>query len=68
MKVQNGILDGEEVFIEQDVVEKEVSTADLVTTVGKIVTTTSIEVSAATATTTTIDELTLALTLIEIKA
>ncbi|GJU87329.1 hypothetical protein Tco_1294875 [Tanacetum coccineum] len=48
-----GILDGEEVFAEQDVVEKEVSTA---------------EVAIDSATTTTIDELTLAQTLIEIKA
>ncbi|GJW83245.1 hypothetical protein Tco_0156390 [Tanacetum coccineum] len=44
-----GILDGEEVFAEQDVVEKEVRTAEV-------------------ATTTTVDELTLAQTLIEIKA
>ncbi|GJZ19573.1 hypothetical protein Tco_0556163 [Tanacetum coccineum] len=44
-----GILDGEEVFAEQDVVEKEVSTAEV-------------------STTTTVDELTLAQTLIEIKA
>ncbi|GJT65066.1 uncharacterized mitochondrial protein-like protein [Tanacetum coccineum] len=43
------ILDGEEVFAEQDVVKKEVSTAEVVTT-------------------TTIDELTMAQTLIEIKA
>ncbi|GJY88164.1 hypothetical protein Tco_0502792 [Tanacetum coccineum] len=42
------ILDGEEVFAGQDVVEKEVSTADPVTTVGEVVTTTSVEVSAAT--------------------
>ncbi|GJW56685.1 hypothetical protein Tco_0103416 [Tanacetum coccineum] len=44
-----GILDGKEVFVEQDVVEKKVSTAKV-------------------ATTTTVDELTLAQTLIEIKA
>ncbi|GKA20714.1 hypothetical protein Tco_0700703 [Tanacetum coccineum] len=48
-----GILDGEEVFAEQDVVEKEVSTT---------------EVTTDCTTTTTIDELTLARTLIEIKA
>ncbi|GJS99113.1 hypothetical protein Tco_0820283 [Tanacetum coccineum] len=44
-----GILYGEEVFTEQDVVEKEVSTAEVATTI-------------------TVDELTLAQTLIEIKA
>ncbi|GKE10636.1 hypothetical protein Tco_1414187, partial [Tanacetum coccineum] len=48
-----GILDGEEVFIEQHVVEKEVSTA---------------EVAIDSTTTTTVDELNLAQTLIEIKA
>ncbi|GKF14004.1 hypothetical protein Tco_0055466, partial [Tanacetum coccineum] len=48
-----GILDGEEVFAEQDVVEKEVSTA---------------EVATDSTTATTVDELTLAQTLIEIKA
>ncbi|GJY60556.1 hypothetical protein Tco_0461213 [Tanacetum coccineum] len=37
----------------EDVVEKEVSTADPVTTAGEVVTTTSVEVSAATTTTTT---------------
>ncbi|GJY82857.1 hypothetical protein Tco_0496233 [Tanacetum coccineum] len=47
------ILDGEEVFVEQDVVEKEVSTA---------------EVTTNSATTTNVDKLTLARTLIEIKA
>ncbi|GJZ42354.1 hypothetical protein Tco_0589240 [Tanacetum coccineum] len=62
------ILYGEEVFAEQDVVEKEISTADLVTTAGEVVTTASVEVSAATTTTTTVDELTLGETLIEIKA
>ncbi|GJT34143.1 hypothetical protein Tco_0924562 [Tanacetum coccineum] len=46
------ILDGEEVFVEQDVVEKEVSTA---------------EVATDSTTATTIDELTLAQALIEIK-
>ncbi|GJU47633.1 putative ribonuclease H-like domain-containing protein [Tanacetum coccineum] len=43
------ILDGEEVFVGQDVVEKEVSTTDPVTTVGEVVTTASVEVSAASA-------------------
>ncbi|GKE36732.1 hypothetical protein Tco_1460137, partial [Tanacetum coccineum] len=38
----------------QDVVEKEVSTADPVTTAGEVVTTASVEVSAATTTTTTV--------------
>ncbi|GKF77932.1 hypothetical protein Tco_0230402, partial [Tanacetum coccineum] len=40
-----GILDGEEVFAEQDVVEKEVSVVDPVTTAGEVVTTTSVEVT-----------------------
>ncbi|GKA42070.1 hypothetical protein Tco_0734730 [Tanacetum coccineum] len=48
-----GILDGEEVFAEHDVVEKEVSTS---------------KVTTDSATTTIVDELTLAQTLIEIKA
>ncbi|GJR73573.1 hypothetical protein Tco_0085938, partial [Tanacetum coccineum] len=48
-----GILDGEEVFVEQDVVEKEVNTA---------------EVATDSTTATTVDKLTLAQTLIEIKA
>ncbi|GKE74839.1 hypothetical protein Tco_1536880 [Tanacetum coccineum] len=39
------ILDGEEVFVGQDVVEKEVSTTDPVTTAGEVVTTASVEVS-----------------------
>ncbi|GJR92433.1 putative ribonuclease H-like domain-containing protein [Tanacetum coccineum] len=68
-----GILDGEKVFVEQEVVEKEVSVVDPVTTAGEVVTTASVEVSNAevaidSATTTTIDELTLAQTLIKIKA
>nr|GEV52956.1 hypothetical protein [Tanacetum cinerariifolium] len=50
------------------VAEKEVSTADPVTTAGKVVTTVDVEVNVALATTTTDDELTLAQTLIEIKA
>ncbi|GJY57583.1 putative reverse transcriptase domain-containing protein [Tanacetum coccineum] len=53
-------LDGEEVFAEQDVAEKEVNTVDPVTTA-------EVEVTTASATT-TVDELTLAQTLIEIKA
>ncbi|GJR30939.1 hypothetical protein Tco_1107171 [Tanacetum coccineum] len=53
-------LQGEEVVVEKEVAEKEVSAVDLVTTAGEVVTTAS--------TTTTVDELTLAQTLIEIKA
>ncbi|GJR66928.1 hypothetical protein Tco_0012993 [Tanacetum coccineum] len=53
-------LQGEEVVAEKEVAEKEVSVADPVTTAGEVVTTASA--------TTTIDELTLAQTLIEIKA
>ncbi|GJW16194.1 hypothetical protein Tco_0020327 [Tanacetum coccineum] len=53
-------LQGEEVVAEKEVVEKEVSVADPVTTAGEVVTTDSA--------TTTIDELTLAQTLIEIIA
>ncbi|GKB55276.1 putative ribonuclease H-like domain-containing protein [Tanacetum coccineum] len=68
-----GTLDGEEVFAEYDVVEKEVSVADLVTTAGEVVTTASVKVSTTevtidSATTTTVDELTLDQTLIKIKA
>ncbi|GJR34576.1 hypothetical protein Tco_1210260 [Tanacetum coccineum] len=53
---------------EKEVAKKEVSTADLVTTVGEVVTTANVEVTTANAPTTTIDELTLAQTLTEIKA
>ncbi|GJZ43788.1 hypothetical protein Tco_0591043, partial [Tanacetum coccineum] len=53
-------LQGEEVGAEKEVAEKEVSAADLVTTTGEVVTTVSA--------TTTVYELTLAQTLIEIKA
>ncbi|GKA61669.1 hypothetical protein Tco_0761188 [Tanacetum coccineum] len=53
-------LQGEEVVAEKEVAKKEVSIADPVTTAGEVVTTAS--------TTTTVDELTLAQTLIEIKA
>ncbi|GKC59506.1 hypothetical protein Tco_1087104, partial [Tanacetum coccineum] len=52
---------------EKEVDEKEVSTADLVTTAGEVVTTANVEATTANAPTTTIDELTLAQTLIEIK-
>ncbi|GJV74924.1 putative ribonuclease H-like domain-containing protein [Tanacetum coccineum] len=41
------ILDGEEVFVEQDVVEKEVSVVDPVTTADEVVTTASVKVSTA---------------------
>ncbi|GJS47181.1 hypothetical protein Tco_0597302 [Tanacetum coccineum] len=54
---------------EKEVAKKEVSAADQVTTVGEVVTTTNIKVTTAVnAPKTTIDELTLAQTLIEIKA
>ncbi|GJX17777.1 hypothetical protein Tco_0218609 [Tanacetum coccineum] len=53
-------LQGEEVVAEKEVAEKEVSVVDPVTTAGEVVTTASAI--------TTIDELTLAQTLIEIKA
>ncbi|GJV07022.1 hypothetical protein Tco_1344678 [Tanacetum coccineum] len=61
-------LQGEEVIVEKEVAEKEVSAADPVTTAGEVVTTANVEVTTASAPTTTIDELTLAQTLIEIKA
>ncbi|GJS12166.1 hypothetical protein Tco_0368962 [Tanacetum coccineum] len=51
-----------------DMDEKDVSTVDPVTTAGEVVTTANVEVSNASATTTTVDELNLAQTLIEIKA
>ncbi|GKB85219.1 hypothetical protein Tco_0957491, partial [Tanacetum coccineum] len=68
-----GILDGEEVFAEQDVVEKKVSATDTVTNAGEVVTTVSVKFSTAevtidSATTTTVDELTLASELNKIKA
>ncbi|GJV50755.1 hypothetical protein Tco_1446496 [Tanacetum coccineum] len=53
-------LQGEEVVAEKEVAEKEVSAVDPVTTAGEVVTTASA--------TTTVNELTLAQTLIEIKA
>nr|GEZ82810.1 hypothetical protein [Tanacetum cinerariifolium] len=66
-------LEGNEVFVDvrEQLVEKEVSTADPVTTVGEVVTATSVEDSDAPTTATTVDvddELTLEKTLIEIKA
>ncbi|GJU13139.1 hypothetical protein Tco_1135535 [Tanacetum coccineum] len=69
-----GVLDNEQDMAgkEVDMAEKDVSTADPVTTVGEVVTTTNVvvstaEVAADGTTTTTVDELTLAQTLIEIK-
>ncbi|GJS27762.1 hypothetical protein Tco_0488382, partial [Tanacetum coccineum] len=53
---------------EKEVAKKEVSAANLVTTIGEVVTTANVEVTTTNAPTTTIDELTLAQTLIEIKA
>ncbi|GKE09458.1 hypothetical protein Tco_1413009 [Tanacetum coccineum] len=53
---------------EKDVAEKEVSAADLVTTASEVVTTANVEVTTVNAPTTNIDELTLAQTLIKIKA
>nr|GFA09091.1 hypothetical protein [Tanacetum cinerariifolium] len=63
-------LEGNEVFVEKSV-EKEVSTSDPVTTANEVVTVASVEDSAASTTATTAnvdDELTLANTLIVIKA
>ncbi|GKD94831.1 hypothetical protein Tco_1374668, partial [Tanacetum coccineum] len=42
-------LQGEEVFVEKEVAEKEVSVADPVTTAGEVVTTTNVEVTTANA-------------------
>ncbi|GKC28456.1 hypothetical protein Tco_1035750 [Tanacetum coccineum] len=53
-KYDNFNKDAEKLLRGQDVVEKEVSTADPVTTAGEVVTTASVEVSAATTTTTTV--------------
>ncbi|GKA74743.1 putative ribonuclease H-like domain-containing protein [Tanacetum coccineum] len=61
-----GDLQGEEVVAEKEVAEKQVSAADLVTTAGEVVTTGNVEVT-TTSSPTTIDELTLAQTLIEIR-
>ncbi|GKE56313.1 hypothetical protein Tco_1495498, partial [Tanacetum coccineum] len=63
------VLDDEEVFTGHDMAEKEVSTANPVTTAGEVVTTANVEVSTTSPTEATIaDELTLAQTLIEIKS
>ncbi|GJY30812.1 hypothetical protein Tco_0414307 [Tanacetum coccineum] len=61
-------LQGEEVVAEKEVAKKEVSDDDPVTTAGEVVTTANVEVTTANAPRTTIDELTLAQTLKEIKA
>ncbi|GKD66906.1 hypothetical protein Tco_1309014 [Tanacetum coccineum] len=70
-----GVPDNEQDMVEKevDMAEKDISTADPVTTVGEVVTTANVVVSTAkvtidSTTTTTVDELTLAQTLIEIKA
>ncbi|GKA15723.1 hypothetical protein Tco_0695470 [Tanacetum coccineum] len=70
-----GVLDNEQDMAEKDVdmAEKDVSTADSITTASEIVTTANVVVSTAevtinSTTTATVDELTLAQTLIEIKA
>ncbi|GJW51902.1 hypothetical protein Tco_0093253 [Tanacetum coccineum] len=64
------VFNDKEVFAGQDMAEKEVSTADPVTTAGELVTTANVEVSTAspTAATITIVELTLAQTLEELKS
>ncbi|GJT26320.1 hypothetical protein Tco_0906595 [Tanacetum coccineum] len=64
-----GVLNDEEVFAGQDMTEKEVSTADPVTTAGEVVITANVEVSTASPTAAIITnvELTLAQTLAEIK-
>ncbi|GJT57755.1 hypothetical protein Tco_0992809 [Tanacetum coccineum] len=61
-------LQGEEVVAEKEVAKKEVSDANPVTIAGEVVTTDNVEVTTASALTTTIDKLTLAQTLIKIKA
>ncbi|GKF72718.1 hypothetical protein Tco_0208832, partial [Tanacetum coccineum] len=61
-------LQGKEVVAEKEVVEKEVNVVDLVTTASDVLTTANVEFTTTSAPTTTIDELTLAQTLIEIKA
>ncbi|GJY75921.1 hypothetical protein Tco_0481037 [Tanacetum coccineum] len=64
-----GVLNDEEVFAGKDIAEKEVSTADPVTTAGEVVNTANVEVSTASPTAATITnvELTLAQTLAELK-
>ncbi|GKB09313.1 ribonuclease H-like domain, reverse transcriptase, RNA-dependent DNA polymerase, partial [Tanacetum coccineum] len=68
--LDTSVFNNEEVFVGHDMAEKEVSTADLVTTVGEVVTTTNVEVSTASPTTATITtvKLTLAQTLVELKS
>ncbi|GKE42263.1 hypothetical protein Tco_1469547, partial [Tanacetum coccineum] len=61
-------LQGEEVVVEKEVAKKEVNVVDLVTTASDVLTTANVEFTTTSAPTTTIDELTLAQTLIEIKA
>ncbi|GJT22359.1 hypothetical protein Tco_0892296 [Tanacetum coccineum] len=63
------VLDNEQDMAEKevDVVEKEISTVKPVTTAGEVVTTASVEATTVSATKKTINELTLAQTLIEIK-
>ncbi|GJW47135.1 putative ribonuclease H-like domain-containing protein, partial [Tanacetum coccineum] len=65
-----GVLNDEEAFAGHDMVEKEVSTADPVTTAGEVVTTANVEVSTASPTAAAITnvELTLAQTLAELKS
>ncbi|GJR62117.1 putative ribonuclease H-like domain-containing protein [Tanacetum coccineum] len=65
-----GVFNDEEVFTGQDMAEKEVSTADPITTAGEVVTTTNVEASTASLTTATITivKLTLAQTLAELKS
>ncbi|GKB75611.1 putative ribonuclease H-like domain-containing protein [Tanacetum coccineum] len=65
-----GVLNDEEVFIGQDMAEKEVSIVDPVTTASEVVTIANVEVSIAspTAATITTVELTLAQTLAELKS
>ncbi|GJS98974.1 putative ribonuclease H-like domain-containing protein [Tanacetum coccineum] len=64
------VFNDEEVFPGQDMAEKEVSTADPVTTTGEVVTAANVEISTAspTAATITTVELTLAQTLAELKS
>ncbi|GKA42879.1 hypothetical protein Tco_0735539 [Tanacetum coccineum] len=64
------VLDNEQDMAEKevDMAEKDVSTANPVTTAGEVVTTVNVVVTNDSITTTTVDELTLAQTLIEIKA
>ncbi|GKC13905.1 hypothetical protein Tco_1010687, partial [Tanacetum coccineum] len=64
------VFNDEEVFVGQDMAEKEVSIVDPVTTAGEVVTTANVEVSTASpiAATITTVELTLAQTLVELKS